>query len=164
MPELMDCLQQAQDWMEKNAVKETCGYRFESDEERAGREKKDTDWEKRYNEVQKAWESWDREADRSGRTYKGIPSVDAKPLNRAIDGKCIVFHINDDDQEYISPLLTNPTYARLFKCFSDSIAIDEHHCFMEGVYQVDDRNSWPKELRSTPLHHSIKVYRFATGS
>lgn len=164
MPELMDCFQQAQDWMENHAVKESCGYRFESDDERAAREKKDAEWEKRYNEVNDAWLAWENKEAHQGRGYKGIPSVDAKPLNRAISGKCVVFHINGDSGEYVSPLLTNPTYARLFKCFSDSIAIDEHHCFMEGVYQVDDWKSWPRELRSNPLHHSVKVYRFATGS
>jgi hypothetical protein len=164
MPELMDCFEQATEWLRHNAVKDEHGcYRFQSDKEREVKRKKNKTWEKRYNEVQQSWEAWEDKEARAGRGYKGIPSVDAKPLNRAIEGKCVIFHTNDDGMVYTSPILANPTYARVFKCFSDSIAIDEHHCFMEGVVESKDRNRWPAAVKAK-FKKDVKVYRFATGS
>lgn len=141
------------------------GYKFLTEAEKAAKKKANEDWERRYQEVQTSWEKWEEAEEAKGNKYRGIPSVDAKPRNRAIEGKCIVFDTDEwgDGTDYISPVLTNPTYATLFKCFSKAIGCtgDEHHCFMEGVTLVKDRKDWPKGLKAP---RGVKVYRFATGS
>ena len=166
LPELIDQLEEAKTWLHRNAEKDgQYGYKFLTDVEKAAKKRADEKWERRYQEVQDAWEKWEEVEEAKGNRYRGIPSVDAKPRNRAIEGKCIVFDLADGGygSDYISPVLENPTYATLFKRFSDAIGCtdDTHHCFMEGVCEAKDRREWPDGFKPP---RGVKVYRFATGS
>ncbi len=66
----------------------------------------------------------------------------AKRSDVAFKGKCIVvadadtFFGDDDSRDYVSRVMENPTWAKLFACAKaqQSKTRDMHHAFFEGIY------------------------------
>ncbi len=71
-----------------------------------------------------------------------IFSVDAKRNAIAFNGKCIVtcdadtFFGDDDSRDYVSRVMENPTWSKLFACAKaqQKKTRDMHHAFFEGFY------------------------------
>jgi hypothetical protein len=69
-------------------------------------------------------------------------SVDESKRAIAFPGKCIVvaeaddYFGGEDSQSYMSQILDNPTWGKLFSCAKESQqkTKDMHHCFFEGFY------------------------------
>lgn len=87
---------------------------------------------------------------------RGVPIDNLDEI--AIEGKAIIIQLSDYKEEnfedYESPVVENPTWLDMCVLFNQAISKtgDDHHCFLEGVYETSSTRD------------GIPVYRFATGS
>jgi len=115
-------------------------------------------WEEKHEKVQTAWDRWQEEQEYPIKF--AIPSVDDLPTDTAVAGMCILVDYDEDGRPHMTEILMNPTWGEVLYHFDLCIRFtgDEHHCFLEGLYEVET------EERPAGVLDDIPVYRFSTGS
>jgi hypothetical protein len=122
-------------------------------DEKPERDKKNQEWEDRYEEVKGEWERWEEEP--GNKTRVAIPSVDYFPSDRAASGPCS-FRVqlwDDAGDDYYYFVKRDPTWGEVLRFFDKSIRLtgDEHHCYLEGIIEVGELDG-------------VTIYEFCTGS
>lgn len=87
----------------------------------------------------------------------------------AVEGKVRFIALRDqffggpDSREFRSPVLTNPTWGRVFTQFERAMRTtrDMHHAFLEGVYPV---TADVDGKRVPVVENGVALYRFSAGS
>lgn len=139
--------------------------------EEATRKAEFAEWEAEYDRIRDAWTEW-AEAHPANRLENCCPSVDHTPDEIAFTGPCILcdtadsyWSEDDENSDYISPVLTGLTWGEVARQFDKAIKTtgDHHHCFLEGIYE-SPFESWPKYLHEIGVDEGIAVLRFSSGS
>ena len=134
--------------------------------EKPERDKQFAESEAKADKIRSAWDEWE---ETNGEFRHAVPSMGCAPDEVAVEGRCILFDFDEygygHGTAYTCLKLENPTWGKVMTTFDMSIIVtgDEHHCFLEGLIEVDPADH-PKVFANTYIAPGTKVFRFATGS